>query len=316
MNITDSKKQGIYLGIFALITIAMGVFFKFSLHPLLDAGLFGKSAQELLIYFIALIPLISWNYNNTPLPFKSTIVFTLLYFIGITLFLPILLQENLFQYSFEAIQASLTETIKNLFNFETLIALFMTYLLQSCIHEVTWTTMREIDSDSSILFTIIFSLIFLMGLGILLYNPIIFIGILVSIFCFKGTYKNQARTTLDVTFGQTISIFSITTVIYVINVIRNYLNLKEFYDLMEKSFNDVLLQKEHLINIVSLALLFAIPNIISQIITKMGLLRSEYLRHHKWICFLLYLAIYIITLLLIIYIVPKTPLKEYIDIIL
>ena len=192
----------------------------------------------------------------------------------------------------------------------------MVYLLQYCIHEVTWMTMREINSDSSVLFTIIFPLIFLMGLGVLLYNPIIFIGIIVSILCFKVMYRNQAQTILDSTFKQTTTILSITTVIYVINVIRSYWNLREFYQALDKTFSNVLFQKEHLINIVSLTLIFAIPNIISLIITKRSLTRSEYLRHHRWMCFLLYLAIYILTLVLIIYIVPKTPLKEYINIIL
>ena len=237
MNIADSKKQGMYLGLFALITIAMGVFFRFCLHPLLDTGLLGSTTKDLLIYFIALIPLISWNYHNTPLPFKTTIVFTAFYFVGVSLFLPILLQENLFQYSFEAIQNSLTATIKDLFNFQTIIALLMVYLLQYCIHEVTWMTMREINSDSSVLFTIIFPLIFLMGLGVLLYNPIIFIGIIVSILCFKVMYRNQAQTILDSTFKQTTTILSITTVIYVINVIRSYWNLREFYQALDKTFS-------------------------------------------------------------------------------
>ncbi len=160
---------------------------------------------------------------------------------------------------------------------------------------------NEIHFDHLIIYFLIFSILFLIRISIYYIQPLVFLGIIFSLFYFQNLFHNLGQKRKDMIIRHFTSTLFIIVSIYIANLGMTYMKSKDSLQLLNISIADYFLQKENLIIILIVTDLYIISDIFACLSTKSLFQNKNFFKEHQLLSYLLYLIIYLIILVPIIF---------------
>lgn len=291
------KKRSLGLFLLAIFTICIGLIVQKFLT--IDKLLF-LNVEIVVIFFIMILPMMILNYKTHPFSLGKTIIFSILYLIALYFLLPIYVNYRLLG-KITIPPQIIQLVLESVFQIQTIISIIGFCIAQYCLHNISWMIVNEIHFDHPIIYFIIFTILFLTGLSLYYIQPLLFLGIIFSIFYFQNVFHNLGQKTREMITRHFTSTFFIITSVYVIGLIMGYIENRESFQLLDVSILDYFLQKENLIVILVVTGLYTIPDIFACLIGKPLFQNKSFFKNHQLISYLFYLIIYLIILIPAIY---------------
>lgn len=294
MNIISEKRknQGIWLSFFSLLVIALGFFF-YTKFP--DQQLITEINKEELWRLLFLIPPVYWSYRNPKLPLAKTTLLLLGVICSYTIISEIV-ETNTFNID------QVITFLESIGNFTFVLVMAVILVIYDVYNKISWTIMRNTDSASFFLFTVVNFILILLTIGTLSINPYILLGIFISTWCFNDFFSSHQRPTFQILGLQTVGIILAITFIQYGGVFYEYWFSQTFESAIknEKNLLELLAQAKNLENVIVTSVKLAIPNIISLPITKLLMSKIKLFKEKEFVSFILYSLIYTVILMLII----------------
>lgn len=98
--------------------------------------------------------------------------------------------------------------LKSIFQIETIISIIGICISQYCLHSISWMIVNEIHFDHLIIYFLIFTILFLIGISIYYIQPLVFLGIIFSLFYFQNLFHNPGQKRKDMIIRHFTSPFS------------------------------------------------------------------------------------------------------------
>lgn len=291
------KKRSLALLLLSIFTISSGLLIQ--KYLIVDKLLF-FNLEIVALFFIMILPMIILNYKNHPFSLGKTILFSTLYLIALSFLIPIYINYRMFG-SFSLPPQFISLVLKSIFQIETIISIIGFCISQYCLHSISWMIVNEIHFDHPIIYFLIFTILFLIGISIYYIQPLVFLGIIFALFYFQNLFHNLGQKTKEMIIRHFTSALFIIASIYIVGLLITYIESKDSLQLLNISIADYFFQKENLIAILIVTGLYAIPDIFACLSTKSLFQNKSFFKDHQLLSYLLYLIIYLIILVPIIF---------------
>lgn len=287
------KKRSLALLLLGIFTICIGLIVQKFLA--IDKLLF-SNLEIVAIFFVMILPMIILNYKNHPFSLGKTVVFSILYLIALSFLLPIYVNYRMLGKL--AIPPQLVQLVlESIFQIQTVISIIGFCISQYCLHNISWMIVNEIHLDHPIIYFILFTILFLIGISLYYIQPLLFLGIIFALFYFQNLFHNLGQKRKDMIVRHFTTTLFIIASIYIIGLVMGYMENKDSLQLVNISIMDYFLQKENLIVILVVTGLYTIPDIFACLIGKPLFQNKSFFKNHQLISYLFYLIIYLIILI-------------------
>lgn len=183
------KKRSLALLLLGIFTICIGLIVQKFLA--IDKLLF-SNLEIVAIFFVMILPMIILNYKNHPFSLGKTVVFSILYLIALSFLLPIYVNYRILGKL--AIPPQLVQLVlESIFQIQTVISIIGFCISQYCLHNISWMIVNEIHLDHPIIYFILFTILFLIGISLYYIQPLLFLGIIFALFYFQNLFHNLGQ---------------------------------------------------------------------------------------------------------------------------